>query len=208
MRIYHLTGSTTILGLAIAALLAPQPASALTLDFNFSFSAINGSVEGIIRGLAEGATTLPASIEVTKATGGFGGIGQYIYTPNPLIPDTGFFVSNGQIDANTADWTGSAILDLGGGVSGDARLVFNGDRTPPSAPWYASLQVQRSDNQIPLRITSDDPVVFSAITHTPTQPQVPGPLPALGVAAAFGYSRKLRKRIQAGRIAMPHLSPT
>ena len=27
---------------------------------------------------------------------------------------------------------------------------------------------------------------------------VPGPLPALGVAAAFGFSRKLRKRINAG----------
>lgn len=30
----------------------------------------------------------------------------------------------------------------------------------------------------------------------PAQAQVPGPLPVLGVAAAFGYSRKLRKRIQ------------
>jgi hypothetical protein len=27
-------------------------------------------------------------------------------------------------------------------------------------------------------------------------PQVPGPLPILGAAAAFGYSRKLRNRIQ------------
>jgi hypothetical protein len=27
-------------------------------------------------------------------------------------------------------------------------------------------------------------------------PQVPGPLPLLGAAAAFGYSRKLRNRIQ------------
>jgi hypothetical protein len=27
--------------------------------------------------------------------------------------------------------------------------------------------------------------------------EVPGPLPVLGIAAAFGYSRKLRKRIQA-----------
>ncbi len=29
-------------------------------------------------------------------------------------------------------------------------------------------------------------------------PPVPGPIPALGAAAAFGFSRKLRKRINAG----------
>lgn len=193
-------GSAAIAGLATAVLLAPQSASALTLDFNFSFSAINGSVEGIIRGLVDGATTIPSLIEVTQATGGFGGVGQYLYIPNPLIPDTGFTVSNGQIDANNADWTGIATLDLGGGVTGDARLVFNGDRIPPSASWFAQLQVQRSDNQVPFRITSDDPVLFGPVTPT----QVPGPLPFLGAVAAFGYSRKLRKRIQSGRLAMPH----
>jgi hypothetical protein len=33
----------------------------------------------------------------------------------------------------------------------------------------------------------------------PDIPAVPGPLPILGVAAAFGYSRKLRKRIKSSR---------
>ena len=32
------------------------------------------------------------------------------------------------------------------------------------------------------------------------QAEVPGPLPALGVAAAFGFSRKLRKRITASKV--------
>ena len=36
-------------------------------------------------------------------------------------------------------------------------------------------------------------------------PTVPGPLPALGAAAAFGFSRKLRKRIQ---LAPPALGTT
>jgi hypothetical protein len=31
-------------------------------------------------------------------------------------------------------------------------------------------------------------------------PQVPGPIPLFGVAAAFGYSRKLRKRIKTSKL--------
>lgn len=41
--------------------------------------------------------------------------------------------------------------------------------------------------------------VFGRLTAPPgggPEDSVPGPLPALGVAAAYGYSRKLRKRIQ------------
>ena len=45
--------------------------------------------------------------------------------------------------------------------------------------------------------------VFGRLTKPGENPveipgdEVPGPLPVLGIAAAFGYSRKLRKRIQA-----------
>jgi hypothetical protein len=38
-------------------------------------------------------------------------------------------------------------------------------------------------------------VRFEAVAD-PTPAEVPGPLPLLGAAAAFGYSRKLRHRIQ------------
>ena len=43
--------------------------------------------------------------------------------------------------------------------------------------------------------TPDDQVVYARATL------VPGPLPVLGAAAAFGYSRKLRKRINGGTTA-------
>jgi hypothetical protein len=36
----------------------------------------------------------------------------------------------------------------------------------------------------------------SSLVRTPDQPAVPSPLPAIGAAAAYGYSRKLRKRIK------------
>jgi hypothetical protein len=38
----------------------------------------------------------------------------------------------------------------------------------------------------------------TAVLYRFAIPAVPGPLPALGAAAAFGFSRKLRKRINAG----------
>jgi hypothetical protein len=38
--------------------------------------------------------------------------------------------------------------------------------------------------------TTSSTVLFRQVSFS-----VPGPLPALGAAAAFGYSRKLRKRI-------------
>ena len=38
----------------------------------------------------------------------------------------------------------------------------------------------------------------STLAQAELVPPVPGPLPALGAAAAFGFSRKLRKRINAG----------
>ena len=42
-------------------------------------------------------------------------------------------------------------------------------------------------------------VGIDKITNTYTQ--TPGPLPILGAGAAFGFSRKLRSRIKAGRTA-------
>ena len=43
---------------------------------------------------------------------------------------------------------------------------------------------------------TDEPNWAQATLLTPTAAPVPGPLPALGAAAAFGFSRKLRKRIK------------
>ncbi|MFM7753978.1 MAG: hypothetical protein ACKO58_06260, partial [Cyanobium sp.] len=38
------------------------------------------------------------------------------------------------------------------------------------------------------------------VTDVPDVSDVPGPLPLLGAAAAFGYSRKLRARLKKGKI--------
>jgi hypothetical protein len=41
----------------------------------------------------------------------------------------------------------------------------------------------------------------TAITFSAPNASVPGPLPAMGTAAAFGWSRRLRKRITAKRVS-------
>jgi hypothetical protein len=41
---------------------------------------------------------------------------------------------------------------------------------------------------------------FLFSTHPVSAQPVPGPLPLLGVGAAFGYSRKLRKRIVSSKV--------
>lgn len=41
---------------------------------------------------------------------------------------------------------------------------------------------------------------FLFSTHPVSTHPVPGPLPLLGVGAAFGYSRKLRKRIVSSKV--------
>ncbi|MFM7394927.1 MAG: hypothetical protein ACKO22_11335, partial [Cyanobium sp.] len=43
--------------------------------------------------------------------------------------------------------------------------------------------------------------VVDSFTNTFTQTPVPGPLPLLGVGAAFGFSRRLRGRIKESRVA-------
>ena len=40
----------------------------------------------------------------------------------------------------------------------------------------------------------------STVDNTYTQTSVPGPLPVLGAGVAFGFSRKLRRRINGARI--------
>jgi hypothetical protein len=67
---------------------------------------------------------------------------------------------------------------LGGGAGGGGRPDTNGDGRGGSC--------ERSPNRPPFCRPHPDPV---------DPPGVPGPLPVLGLAAAYVYSRKLRRRI-------------
>ena len=83
----------------------------------------------------------------------------------------------------------------------EAYRFFYGDRpgVPGSQVGYQGFPVSpRPTPQNPDPITFD-PGNYKDITSPRFTTVVPGPLPLLGVGAAFGYSRKLRKRIKTSK---------
>jgi hypothetical protein len=76
----------------------------------------------------------------------------------------------------------SKVTQLNGG--GTARYAY---ATPVAGPLTFSGTI---------KVNSGVLTSFTDIISQTTAPPVPGPLPVLGAAAAFGYSRKLRSRIQ------------
>ena len=79
-----------------------------------------------------------------------------------------------------------------------------GDAANSESPIFSGLVVDFSDPAIAADYTpngSDNTKIgflsvnLSFETPTPTSAQVPAPIPMLGVAAAFGWSRKIRRRI-------------
>jgi hypothetical protein len=66
------------------------------------------------------------------------------------------------------------------------------------------FQADYTGSNVVSRVVGNSPVgtylttgaLVTRFNFTPATSSVPGPLPFLGVAAAFGYSRKLRKRMQ------------
>jgi hypothetical protein len=66
---------------------------------------------------------------------------------------------------------------------------------------YSSSQILTDAFTASIGVTEGDIMSFTQsfnFQNTPPLPPVPGPLPVLGAGIAFGYSRKLRKRIAAG----------
>jgi len=189
--------SAAILGVVAASLLAPQPVSAALLDFTFEFSDIINpslSVSGIIRGLEEGKTTAPEFVEVTSSS--IGGIGEYLRTSG-----RGFAVMNGQITRipfESPTFRGSRGIGLDyldffefPAVGTSATLFINGG--PPFGEYVSVCE----DPLLPLNCRGT--VTFLPLVPVPST-SVPGPLPVLGAAAAFGFSRKLRNRIKSSKL--------
>jgi hypothetical protein len=209
------SGFAVILGVAAVSLLAPSPATAIgLLDFNFSFSDPNGIVEGIIRGLEDGATTAPAIIEITGAPR-LGSSGQYTFAPgNPFCyPEAGFTVLDGVITQSCWDGHGP---EAGQGYPPsrpegtwwwlsfkDPPLAFSPTNSGQYAGFSQPYRCQDPDCTPPESggfgpvVTSLKPVFF---TQRIQLNGVPGPLSLLGVTAAFGFSRKLRKRIKSSKL--------
>lgn len=171
---------------SLAAITPSYPAKAL--DFAWQFNNTDGGptitnggiVTGTISGLLDnrsgqtgvGPGDTPLTVTVTSAPN----------TPSggwindwAIGGGSGFTVANGQVTASNAFFLGSS--------GGSSILNFG-------SPQLAVLME-------PTLINSDP---TGTVTFTPIS-SVPGPVPILGAISAFGWSRRVRKRLRAAQPA-------
>ncbi|MCX5953224.1 MAG: hypothetical protein NTZ40_06980 [Cyanobacteria bacterium] len=125
----------------------------------------------------------------------------------------------GTYDANTSKfatpangglmpwWTGDGNKTLASVFATQVGLFFglpnSGLAVSPSGPAFGyrqfsqtqSIQVDGSNNPIDQGVNNSQNFTFAQATLYTATP-APAPLPLFGAAAAFGFSRKLRKRIK------------
>ena len=177
-----LSSLISLSGLLAAAILSPS--TALALDFSFEFDNVIGNVSGTVKGrilgLADTGTSAASQVFIDSAPAELGFTPPInVFSFYPIIETNSFEVSGGNIIA--ADFLA---------------------RNSPNIPWFwinhsngSDLNNFLGDEQNNLYVWNADG--FSGVRFTNP---VPGPLPIFGVAAAFGFSRKLRKRIKSSAI--------
>jgi hypothetical protein len=185
-------------GTIAAILLAPQ--AALALDVRFVLE----GVMGVFRGLESGQTTDLPPAEAWLNYTPPNNTPRDLYSRAPIcqLPDCGFM----SVDASGRYLTAPARFH---GVNGGWQLLI----TPLSSghpggsvwPLYGSLfycpgyendgKPDRCPEPTPDTEPRSGPITPTP-HHDPGDTDVPGPLPVLGLAAAFGFSRRLRARIR------------
>jgi len=193
-------GAFLAAGIAIAgsAVLSAGYAQAITVGdysvvgFEVNGNGINSSAPGTVEvkpGLDPGVVTVEATFEPLFRSADPLDVQQYGFT----------------ITAPKGQWFSSVALD--------SIRITNGTFVTKYISWDGGDKLLKgkngngSDFFLPGKVTSltildtyvtDASGSLERISNTFTS--VPGPLPILGVAAAFGYSRKLRKRINNSRL--------
>jgi hypothetical protein len=159
--------------------------AASALDFNFSFTGIGlptspATVTGVVSGLADNASNQNSglTLTITSATNTPSGGWQSFTDPNYNHGD-GFDVSGGLV-------TGVDIFY----INSDQEL-FLGNQDG----YFVGLRAGNIGN-IDFNASSSNSLLFTPVGGPPPA-SVPGPLPLFGAGAAFGWSRRLRRKIKA-----------
>ncbi len=167
-------------------------------DFDVIFSpggiAAASTAEGVFAGIAPNPPniTTPTLIDVTPALGDFDWVAGNTWE---LGSDLVFDFFNEDFTATLPAGT------LFGFISGPVGLV---QFSPMSSQQWAvafdndssaNFTASSSNFQFALIAGSDAGVYTVSVANDPPA-QVPGPLPLMGAGVAFGYSRKLRRRIK------------
>jgi hypothetical protein len=164
--------------------------------YNFSFSNVEGPVAGSVQGtlvLPDGDGVFSASsLIVTSAPASLGYTLPFNILANfTSVLENAFLVNGGAIDVHQSSFTayfadgpdGSALSLSGTAFSGTPGSLFNSQLTA-----NVTTGVFNGNNSILVFASASGPA------------PAPGPVPLLGSLAAFGYSRKLRKKIVSHRI--------
>jgi hypothetical protein len=170
---------------SLATLAVPNAAQALTWNFSFSFDngqTASGSFE------TGGAGPVIGDIyTITAINGSQGG--------SPTQSITG--LSNVAGATNTFKWTGgpSLLTDFDGIAwvlqdSTSYNVYYNGFGYSSPTDWGSSS-------------VGGGIVTSSSLSFAPAA--VPGPLPLFGAGAAFGWSRRLRRRVKTGSLKVTSL---
>ncbi|MCP9886272.1 proprotein convertase P-domain-containing protein, partial [Synechococcus sp. ATX 2A4] len=112
-----------------------------------------------------------------------------------IVPNT---VLSGQTPGDTVTWTfdDSALVSISG------ALLFSGTYLPASSLSAFNGENGNGTWQLIYRDSANlDPLSINSWSLTVIP--VPGPLPLLGVGAAFGFSRRLRRRISMSKPTPP-----
>ena len=173
------------MGAALLASWAAVPAQALTWNWSFDGSP-HGSAQGTFT--TAGSTALANTLEtITAITGTYTDSGG---TYN--ITGLSTFVGA----ANQFQWDGtnsSPIFSDGDGISFflDSGAEVNMYRLSLPNPGPIDRFISEDTN-----IPDQNNVNSSTLSPVQVPSSVPGPIPLFGAAAAFGWSRQLRRRIQ------------
>jgi len=181
--------------LASASILAPSSAHA-ALSFPIYFPSQTG-------GFSSPFTTAPGSTNVSASFTGAGSGTTASFNPFANgVKGVRSLRLNGIISYNGT--LGSSVVAnlLSNGSLAQSFVLASGNTGLNSSPFSLDFTKATNDN-----INSDlafqflGQGTFTSAHPTLTVPvqSVPGPLPILGAAAAFGFSRKLRKRLKSSK---------
>ena len=219
-------------GLAIN-LLSGMPARALTVTNSEAFSPVLQVDGGIldtgllIGGLGSSVTNVSLSVSLTKCGGrvpisSSGVCNSPDFSSNREIQlflesPTGTFAQmvyqddlSGQTPGATVTWNfqdsfsspvSGSLLVSGSYQSVDPFSIFNGEVA--NGTWRLYYEDTTPGGPLSLNSWSISVTDENGPGPGPTPADVPGPLPLFGLAAAFGWSRLLRKRIRARRDLRP-----
>ncbi len=227
-RVHRASMATAVSAACLALpLLAPPAASALTQSATFDpvlqVDGNSASTGFTFSGFTGPVSSVTTTINLTKcddpiatATGACLGTGDSYNSEIELSlqSPTGAIVSlvtigdlSGQAPGGTVAWTfddtaSASLVGVSSLVSGtylplSSLSAFSGQNG--NGTW--NLLFRDDTPGAPLSINGWSLTVNAAAGPTPSD--VPGPLPLFGLAAAFGWSRLLRKRIRARRDLRP-----